>query len=328
MRISFASAALALSLGAGLCAYAQNTGEGQNVTLSQKVKIPGASLKPGSYTFSIEDRLQDRAIVRITSQADNKHYLVLTVPSEKLPAAGGDGLVRFTTSNGKDEVLRGWACPGCSPNLEFVYPKAEAAKLTDETAEPVLAVDPTYDKLPANLSPDDMKVVTLWLLTPEQITASNKGKGVKAEKYASAKQAAPAETQTATANTTTAANNASEPAQVPATPAQPAPSAVSESSYSAQAAKPVTPVATPAGSAEANVQTSSAAPSPAMPASQSAAPIETASASMSPNRPAQSGDRGLPKTASNDYLYLFGGILLMLAGTGFELSLRFRFSQK
>ncbi len=161
----------------------------QNFTLSEKLQIPGAVLQPGDYTFSVEDRLQDRAIVRITSADGKKHFLALTVPDAKLPHANADGLIFFSSVDSRKQVLRGWKCPDCRAGLEFVYPKAEAAKITDASAESILAVDPPYDKLPANLSPDDMKVVTLWLLSPQRITAKNKGEGVSAEKYAEVRPA-------------------------------------------------------------------------------------------------------------------------------------------
>ena len=51
-----------------------------------------------------------------------------------------------------------------------MYPKPEAVKITDASAQTVLAVDPAHDKLPDNLSADDMRVVTLWSLTPERIS--------------------------------------------------------------------------------------------------------------------------------------------------------------
>lgn len=153
----------------------------QQITTTSKVKIPGSDLEPGQYTFAVEDRLQDRAIVRITSR-DGKHYLVLTVPNTKLEKSTDNGLTYFVSDKGK-EIVRAWSCPGCAAPLEFVYPKAEAAKITDGTAQSVLAVDPSSDKLPLHLSEDDMKVVTLWLLSPERITGAHKGSGVAAEKY-------------------------------------------------------------------------------------------------------------------------------------------------
>lgn len=300
-RSSLVPALLAALLAAG-SVYGQAANTSQNVTVSEKLQIPGASLKPGAYTFSVEDRLQDRAIVRITSQDESKHYLILTVPSANLGQASSDGLVFFTNASAKDRALRGWACADCSPGLEFVYPKAEAAKLTDETGEPVLAVDPSYDKLPANLSPDDMKVVTLWLLSPERIIAGNtpgkKGKGVNAEKYAGIPRQATG-VQTASANGPEAqqSSSATEQAAVaPAVSSAPAPS------NSPAATVPVAPTAASPGA-----QPTEAASAPTMPAAP--APAE--------NRPAR-----LPKTAGSDYLYLFGGMLLMLAALGVRLSRR------
>ncbi len=165
--------------------------DAQSVALSDKVKIPGADLGAGAYTFSVEDRLADRAIVRVESADKATHYLLLAVPNGKLPMDNADGVSFFTATADKSRSLHAWKCASCAAPLEFVYPKLEAVKITDDSTEPVLAVDPTYDKLPANLSADDMKVVTLWLLSPERITPENVGQGVKAVKYAQAAQPAP-----------------------------------------------------------------------------------------------------------------------------------------
>jgi hypothetical protein len=302
-RSSSVPTLLAISFLAAGSAYAQAANPSQNVTLSEKLQIPGASLKAGEYTFSIEDRLQDRTIVRITRQDQSKHFLILTVPSAQLGKAGSNGLVLFTSSNGKDQALRGWACPGCSQALEFVYPKAEAAKLTDGTGEPVLAVDPTYDKLPPNLSPDDMKVVTLWLLSPERITG-NKGKGVKAEKYAGLSRPA-AVTQRASANSSEGAPSPAPVEQLAAAP-------------SANAASTPVPASPRSSSeiAQAPAATSASTPAPPAPAQ----PTEVASASAMPQNPAGSRSGRLPKTASDDYFYLFGGMLLIVAAFGVRLS--------
>jgi sortase A len=56
-------------------------------------------------------------------------------------------------------------------------------KITAETGQAVLAVDPAFDKLPDSLSPDNMKVVTLWLLSPERVTPDRRGSGLKVAKY-------------------------------------------------------------------------------------------------------------------------------------------------
>ncbi len=194
MRTSLLGVAAAMSMCLTANVNARQAREAQNVTLSEKLQIPGAVLKSGEYTFSVEDRMQDRAIVRISSTSGGKHFLLLTVPNAQLRGSGGEGLVFFSSSDTKNRALRGWSCPGCSSTLEFVYPKAEAAKLTETTSEPVIAVDPESDKLPANLSPDDMKVVTLWLLSPKPITATDRTKGVEAAKYVPAANAVSTET--------------------------------------------------------------------------------------------------------------------------------------
>jgi hypothetical protein len=162
----------------------------QAVSFNAPVQIPEAVLQPGKYTIHLEDQMADRAIVRITEANGTDHY-VLSVPSKKLTAES-KGLVFFPDSTGA-AALSGWGCNSCKRPLEFVYPKDEAVKLTADTGKPILAYDPSYDKLPANLSPADRKVVTLWLLAPKTVTSAGKGEGLTAAKYSVPKVMAAAE---------------------------------------------------------------------------------------------------------------------------------------
>lgn len=212
----------------------------QNVNIQNDVKIPGASLKAGAYAFSVEDRLADRAIVRITNPQDtNEHYLLLAVPNPKLSSGASGSVTFFRAGSDHGQALKAWSCSDCTAPLEFVYPKLEAVKITDDSTEPVLAVDPSYDKLPSDLSADDMKVVTLWLLSPERISADNVGQGVKAAKYSADENPAPAPVATSAA-----------PAAPPATAAPPAPAAPSVQA----------PVETASTNATATADTEPAAP--------------------------------------------------------------------
>lgn len=161
---------------------AQTTRGPETVSLTENTQIPGAMLKAGTYTFEVEDRMADRAVVRISDTHNRSdHHLLLSVPNPKLTPMGR--LAFFKTTGEAGQALQSWKCATCKAPLEFVYPKLEAVKITDESTKPVLAVDPSYDKLPDHLSADDMKVVTLWLLSPERITSDNVGQGVKAVKY-------------------------------------------------------------------------------------------------------------------------------------------------
>jgi hypothetical protein len=155
--------------------------DSQKIVIDHALQIPGEVLQPGTYVFRLEDRLSGRAIVRIDDAARGRHSLLLTVPSMRIRAGSGSQLVFFRAAGGTN-ILRGWQCSGCAKPLEFVYAKAEAVKITADSGQSVLAADPTYDKLPADLSPDDMKVVTLWLLSPERVS-QDRGIGLKAAKY-------------------------------------------------------------------------------------------------------------------------------------------------
>ncbi len=161
--------------------------DAQTVTLDKTTEIPGTTLQPGPVKLEVEDRLQDRAIVRITEADGTRHDLLLSVPNGKLTSADAGDLVFFPTTDGSKQTVQAWKCQSCSEPLEFVYPKDQAVAVTQNTGKPVMAVDPSYDKLPKNLSQDDMKVVTLWLLAPKQITADGKGSGVEPTKLADLK---------------------------------------------------------------------------------------------------------------------------------------------
>jgi hypothetical protein len=172
---------LSLSMVPAACLFAAAADtDTQDISFDKPVQIPEAVLQPGKYQIHLEDHLKDRAIVRITEPGGAEHY-VLTVPSKTMGAAN-KGIIFFTaTSNA--EAIHGWDCADCRKPLEFVYPRDEAVKLTAETGKPILAYDPSYDKLPANLSAEDRKVVTLWLLSPKTVTADGKGEGLTAAKY-------------------------------------------------------------------------------------------------------------------------------------------------
>ena len=103
-----------------------------------------------------------------------------------------------------------------------------------------MAVDPSYDKLPSNLSADDMKVVTLWLLSPERVTADNTGQGVKAAKYV-APNAAPSADATVASN----APPASAPATTAPAASTPAPDASTPAPSDVAAQAPATAAANP-----------------------------------------------------------------------------------
>jgi LPXTG-motif cell wall-anchored protein len=112
-------------------------------------------------------------------------FVVLAVNSRKLVSDNSKGIILFNAADAKLQILRGWVCPHCTEGLEFVYPKPDAAKITAETGQTVLATDPPFDNLPDTLSTDDMKVATLWRLSPKGILPDHRGSGLKMARYES-----------------------------------------------------------------------------------------------------------------------------------------------
>jgi hypothetical protein len=176
--VSIASLLAALILIPSKIVYAGN--ETQNILINEDLQIPGAVLTPGKYALSVADQLYDRAIVRIERVGRKERYLVLAVPSAGAKSDKSGALVFFRRSFDGKAALRRWG------GLEFVYPKAEAVKITGDSGQTVLAMDPASEKLPGRLSQEDMKIVTLWAVSPMQVTAENRGVGVRVAKYASA----------------------------------------------------------------------------------------------------------------------------------------------
>jgi hypothetical protein len=155
----------------------------QNIVITESMQVPRTTLQPGSYSLAIADRQKDRAVVRVSSLNRKQQFFLLAVNSKKLAGDSSKGIILFNAADTSKQILRGWVCPSCSQGLEFVYPKIEATKIIGATGQSVLAVDPTGDKLPENLSQSDMKIATLWLLSPERIAADRHGVGLKAAKY-------------------------------------------------------------------------------------------------------------------------------------------------
>ena len=101
----------------------------QTVTLTSETQVPGAELKPGTYTFAVEDRLPDRAIVRISdAQNSAQHYLVLAVPDSKVSVESSDHVAFFKATDNKQPV-KAWQCADCAAPLDLSIQKPKRSRL-------------------------------------------------------------------------------------------------------------------------------------------------------------------------------------------------------
>lgn len=214
-------------------------------TVQRETQVPGKVLKPGAYTLVIKDHLTDRAIIQVKKDDGKVESTFLGVFHSGIQSTGATGPIALPTEKGH-EALRGFKFPG-GGTIEFVYPKAEAAKLATKSPEQVLAIDPASDNLHTtgkNLSTEDAQIVTLWSLQASKVSTGQPG--ISAKKFV----APPAENT----NTQVAAAPAPAPrAEVPVLAtrsAAPAPSpAPSTSAVAATAKRPAPPAAAQVASA-------------------------------------------------------------------------------
>lgn len=152
--------------------------------IDHQTEIPGETLKPGSYTLTVVDHLQDRAVVRIASASGSKSPLFLGLPNSGLTAASSAGPIPWDHDVDGKAALRGFSFSDGS-TLEFVYPKTEAVAIAKANGNHVVAVDPQSEgKLDVpQMSKDDRQMVTLWVLTPTPVTGADSGPGVSAARY-------------------------------------------------------------------------------------------------------------------------------------------------
>ena len=165
-------------------APASYVGQSQDFSLVKATEIPGGTLKPGDYTIQILDQLSDRMIVRVDNTNGKQHSIFLGIPHSAFADASGSGPADWRIGAQSSPALRGFAFSNGS-TVEFVYPKAEAATIATKNAAKVVAVDPESEGRPqlTKMSQDDMKVVTLWMLTLTTAAPNSKTPALLAQRY-------------------------------------------------------------------------------------------------------------------------------------------------
>jgi hypothetical protein len=155
-----------------------------NFTISSPTHIPGATLQPGDYSIQIVNRLSDRVILKIDSADGSLHSMFLGIPNGMIEKPASSGPVKWANSAEGASYLQGWYFPASSSVVEFVYPKAEAVAIVKANPAKVPAVDPASEGKVADntLSQEDMQLLTLWLLSLEQVGPGD-AVSIKAARY-------------------------------------------------------------------------------------------------------------------------------------------------
>jgi hypothetical protein len=118
------------------------------VTFSGPVEIPGVHvagwgvLPAGTYVFKLLDSQSDRHIVQIFNKDETTIYAtILAIPNFRLTPTSKTVITFSERPAGQPEALRAWFYPGMNYGQEFVYPKAKAVQIAQETNMPVLSAD-------------------------------------------------------------------------------------------------------------------------------------------------------------------------------------------
>ncbi len=114
------------------------------VTFGEAVQIPGTVLPPGNYTLVLANIDSNRHVVQVFN--DTRTQLIATVmaiPNYQLQPAGKTILEFAERPTGQPVALEAWFYPGDNFGQEFVYPKAQAAQLSQLNGTTVPSTDDT-----------------------------------------------------------------------------------------------------------------------------------------------------------------------------------------
>ncbi len=175
-----AASALAASSPSGRNADASSS----QFSLSSQTQVPGLTLEPGTYSFRLVDHLSDRVIVRLDKPGGGAQAMFIGLPGSGLARPARPGPITLSGGANGPAALRGFEFPN-GMVVEFVYPKAEAVTLAKANDTKIPAIDPASEGRVADptLSPEDMKMVTLWMLTPKPVGPGDTGPGIAAVRY-------------------------------------------------------------------------------------------------------------------------------------------------
>jgi hypothetical protein len=114
------------------------------LSVSDKIRIPGQSLDPGTYVFKMEEPQEtgqagQRNIVRVVKDGEEANVIAtcLAIPNDHLTPAGESGLLFWPVSGDSPKAVRAWFSPGDNFGYEFAYSESEAREIGMAAGEQV-----------------------------------------------------------------------------------------------------------------------------------------------------------------------------------------------
>ena len=133
------------------------------VSFNQPTEVPGIVLQPGTYVIKLLDSQSNRHIAEIMNERmDHLYTLTFTAAAERTERTGKPVLTFYEGTNGQPQAIKKWFWPGEVTGIEFLYPKAQAARIAAATNQKVAEGGlPTVAESGQSLIPDSAKGLTL-----------------------------------------------------------------------------------------------------------------------------------------------------------------------
>jgi hypothetical protein len=130
--------------------------------LSEPTEIPYKVLPPGDYVVKVLNTQETRSIVQFLNANETEVIAtVVAVPNYRVRPAEATEFTYFQRASGHPQALKSWLYPGNSYGVQFVYPKAEAIVIAEETRETVVATpspEPTIQSEVIEVTPERKEV--------------------------------------------------------------------------------------------------------------------------------------------------------------------------
>ena len=115
--------------------------ERTELTFSDPVMVPGATLQPGTYIFQLMDPGSAGDTIEIRKEDGTLVTTTMTVPAKRQEAKG-DNVLKFNpTDAGTPPALAAWFYPGTVYGHQFVYPDEQAKTIAQRARTVVLSTD-------------------------------------------------------------------------------------------------------------------------------------------------------------------------------------------
>src|SRR5688572_29290191 len=165
LTVGLLSACLALVPTAVFGQWSERT----ELTFSDPVMVPGATLQPGTYVLQLMDPGSAGDVIEIRKSDGTLVTTTMTVPTKRQDAKG-DTVLKFNpTGEGTPPALAAWFYPGSLYGHQFVYPDEQAKAIAQRTRTVVLSTDvPGTDMEKATLRVYDASgVARQWKPDPD-----------------------------------------------------------------------------------------------------------------------------------------------------------------